>query len=148
MDMKALLAILLVLFQGGTAPDKWVCTGASKVPPERELTRFDAEEMRARVERCEIPRLLGMVDAEGHVSVQLVVGEGGHVCCARVVEVEAPGGRKYLRTGALEAVRKWSFKPLVVDGQAKPYTGVLVLFVSSFYKVEVEEHCPKEKRRA
>jgi TonB family protein len=146
--MKALLTILLLLFQGNSTPDKWVCTGDSKVPTERELTRFDAEAMKARVERCEIPQLPGMVDAEGYVSIELVVDEEGHVCCARVIEVKAPSGRKYLRTGALEAVKKWRFKPMVVEGKAKAYTGVLVLFVSSFYTEEVDEHCPKEKRRA
>jgi hypothetical protein len=42
---------------------------------------------------------------------------------------------------------KWTFKPLVVDGKAKPYRGFLTMIVH-WDATEAAKLCPKEKRRA
>ncbi len=47
----------------------------------------------------------------------------------------------------MDAAKQWKFEPLMVDGTAKPYVGILALIVS-WDTEKSGKQCPKEKRRA
>jgi TonB family protein len=140
--MKLLLTFLLLLSQAEQLPDKWECGGGSESPAIERLAKVKPSELKERVVSCAIPRLPGNEDAQGSVILQLVVDEEGNVRCARVVH-----GQPMLRRAALDAAKNWKFKPLVVEGKAKPFISVLALSVS-WDAEESGKQCPKEKRRA
>jgi TonB family protein len=140
--MKLLLVFLLLISQPEQLPDKWECSGDSEPPAIEQLAKVKPRELKERVVSCAIPRLLGNEDAQGSVIVQVIVDEEGNVRCARVVY-----GQPMLRRPALDAAKKWKFKPLVIEGKAKPYRSVLSLFVS-WDTEESGKQCPKEQRRA
>ena len=140
--MKILLAILLIFFQAGQAPDKWGCCGDSEPLPKEELQRIKPSELKERMESCAVPRLPGMVDAQGTIWVEVQIDEEGSVRCARAVS-----GHPIMRRAALDAAKKWRFEPLKVEGKAKPYSSFLPLVVH-WNGEEAEKQCPKEKRRA
>jgi hypothetical protein len=52
-----------------------------------------------------------------------------------------------MRDAGLEAAKQWRFEPLIVEGKAKPYVGILALVVS-WDTEKSGKQCPKEKRRA
>lgn len=141
--MKALLAVILLLFQAGQTPDRWECLEGSGPPPGGRLTRVRPGELRGRVVACAVPRLPGNFDGRGTLNVEVEVDGKGHVRCARLL-----GSRhQVMRRAALEAAKQWEFEPMVVDGKAKPYAGILALTVS-WDADESGKQCPKEKRRA
>ena len=136
--MNLLFAFLLSLSQTEQLPDKWECSGDSEPPAIEQLAKVKPRELKERVVNCAIPRLPGDLDAQGSVIVQVVVDEEGNVRCARIIY-----GHPLLRRAALDAAKKWKFKPLVVEGKAKPYVGLLSLFVS-WDREESGKQCPKE----
>jgi TonB family protein len=140
--MKLLLAFLLLTFQIEQLPSKWECGGASESPAIEQLAKVKPSELKERVVSCAIPRLPGDLDAQGSVMLQVIVDEEGNVRCVRIVR-----GHPMLRSAALDAAKKWKFKPLVVEGKAKPYIGLLNLLVL-WDTEESGKQCPKEKRRA
>lgn len=58
------------------------------------------------------PSLAQRSGIEGRVKIEIIVDTRGHVKSARVVESQPPFDK-----AALAAVRKWTFKPLKIDGQ-------------------------------
>lgn len=54
----------------------------------------------------------------GVVKVDLIIDENG-----QVVEVQNPSGPPMLQRAAMDAVKKWKFKPFLRDGQATKATG-------------------------
>jgi TonB family protein len=58
------------------------------------------------------PAVAKAAGVEGLVKVQVLVGEGG-----RVVSAEVLDGPPLLRDAALDAARQWEFKPYEVDGK-------------------------------
>ena len=140
--MKILLAILLLFFQASQPPDKWDCCGDSEPLPKEAVARVMPSELKERMVGCAVPRLPGNVDAQGTVMVEVQIDEDGNVRCAIVLT-----GLPIMRRAALEAAKKWTFEPLKVDGNAKPYSSLLPLVVHWNIR-EAEKQCPKEKRRA
>lgn len=140
--MKALLAILLLFFQAGQAPDKWECCKDAEPLPKEALARIKPSELKERMVSCAVPRLPGNVDAQGTIIVEVQIDEDGNVRCARVLS-----GHPIMRRAALDAAKKWRFEPLKVEGKAKPYTSLLPLVVH-WNGEEAGKQCPKEKRRA
>jgi hypothetical protein len=116
--MIVLLLILNCLFQGGASPPKWDCTKKCE-PPGKNVTLLKAHDINERVLNCETPKLPNMLDAKGTVLVEVFVNETGEVACVR-----AMSGMKIIEGPALDAAKKWKFKPLIVDGTAKPYLSV------------------------
>ena len=140
--MKILIAILLLFFQAGQAPDKWECYGDSEPLPKEESQRVKPGELKERTVSCVIPHLPGNVDAQGTVMAEVQIDVDGNVRCARVLS-----GHPIIKRAALEAAKQWKFEPLKVDGIAKPYLGILALVVS--WDIDKSgKQCPKEKRRA
>lgn len=58
--------------------------------------------------------------ATGRVSVQVLVDQTG-----KVVSASAVGGHPLLRAAAVQAARQAEFEPLIINGQAKTFSGVL-----------------------
>jgi TonB family protein len=140
--MKLLLAILLLFFQAGQAPEKWECRGDSEPLPKEELQRIKPSELKERMVSCAVPRPPLNIDARGTVMVEVQIDEQGNVRCARALS-----GHPIIRRAAAEAAMNWRFKPLTIRGQAKPYASFLPLVVH-WDKEEAAKQCPKEKRRA
>jgi protein TonB len=133
--MIALLIILGFLFQPGDSPTKWQCAKNCE-PPGKDMTLLKGREMTERVVTCETPKLPNLLDAKGTVLVQVLVDETGNVSCVRAIS-----GLSLLQEPALEAAKKWKFKPLLVDGKAKPYTGFIYVY-ASWDADEMKKHCP------
>lgn len=62
---------------------------------------------------------------EGTVVVKYVIGKDGHVNDASIIQ---KGSRKEFDQSALEAVRKWRFRPLLVDGEAMEVVHELTVY--------------------
>ena len=70
------------------------------------------------------PKLAGMLRVEGRVIVQAIVAQNGTVAATHVLE-----GHRLLRGAAMHAVRRWKFRPYLVDGRpAEVVTTVNVNF--------------------
>ena len=141
--MKLLIAILLLFLQSSTHPDKWECCKDSKPLPDEQLVRVKPSELKERVVACAVPRLPATFDGQSTVIFQVQIDEDGSIRCARVIS----GGRNFImKAAAIEAAKEWKFEPLIVEGHAKPYVGILALLVS-WDMEQSGKQCPKEKRR-
>ena len=58
------------------------------------------------------PKLAGLIHMEGQVTLQAVVGRDGKVVATHVLQ-----GHRLLRGAALDAVRRWRYRPYLVNGQ-------------------------------
>ena len=143
MHIKFLLAIFLLFVQTQPASDKWECRGDSQPLPKEQLTRLTSRELRERVVVCAVPRLPGDFDGQGTVVVEVQVDEFGVLRCARSLRDDE---HPIMRRAALDAVKQWRFKPVLADGKAKPFFGILGVVVSRD-TAKSGEQCPKEKRQ-
>ena len=75
---------------------------------------------------------------------QVQIDEEGSIRCARVI---SGSQNPIMRAAAIEGAKEWRFKPLIVDGKAHPYVGILALLVSWDTEKSAKQ-CPEEKRRA
>ena len=73
--------------------------------------------------------------------LQVVVDDGGNVTTAQSLS-----GHPLLRASAVEAVTKWKFEPLLVNGSARPFSGVLPIAVGS--NAEGVKACPENDEAA
>jgi hypothetical protein len=136
--MNILLVILFSFIQGDSSPSKWNCV-ADTQPPNTQVARLKPREINKRVLSCKTPVLPVNVDATGAVIIEVLVNETGDVACLRAIS-----GESIIRGAALDAAKKWKFKPLVVNEAAKPYSGFIVVYVS--WDVDsMEKHCPNRK---
>ncbi len=142
--MKLLILILLLFFQASQPPDKWKCCRDSKPLPKEQLVHIKPSELSERAVSCAVPRLPPMFDGQSTVIFEVQIDEEGSIRCARVI---SGGQNPTMRAAAIEAAKEWRFKPLVVDGKAKPYVSILPLLVS-WDTEKSGMQCPKEKRRA
>ena len=90
-----------------------------------EPMKLSPGELRKRLIHCELPRLPGDIDAQGTVVVQLLVTTQGTVGCIKIMR-----GDTLLNEAAIVAVRKWTFRPLIVKGKAVPMLGLVAVYVS------------------
>jgi TonB family protein len=134
--MIALLIILCSLFQAGDLRPKWQCAKNCE-PPGKDVTLLKGREMTERVVTCETPKLPNLLDAKGTVLIQVLVDETGNVSCVRAIS----SSLSLIEGPALEAAKKWKFKPLVVDQNPKPYTGLVYVY-ASWDVDEMKKHCP------
>ncbi len=58
------------------------------------------------------PKLASLTHVEGEVIVQVVVGRNGIVEATRILQ-----GHHLLRSAAEHAVRRWRYRPYLVDGK-------------------------------
>jgi TonB family protein len=86
----------------------------SLVVPERPIRKVSEGEIRGLAKKKVIPvypRIALAANAAGPVQVYIIVSERG-----RVVEAIALSGHPMLHGAALDAIRKWTFKPTTVNG--------------------------------
>ncbi len=60
----------------------------------------------------EYPKLAGLIHMEGQVTLQATVGRDGKVVATHVLQ-----GHRLLRGAASDAVRRWRYRPYLVNGQ-------------------------------
>ena len=82
-------------------------------------------DLRRRLIHCELPRVPGDINAQGTVLVQILVMSDGTVGCIRIIT-----GHPLLREAAMVALRKWTFRPLIVKGNGVPMLGLVPVLVS------------------
>jgi len=99
--------------------------------------------LKERVVVCAVPHLPGDFDGQGTVVFEVQVDESGNLSCARTLRNDE---NSIMRRAALDAIKQWKFKPVLVDGKAKPFFGTLGLYVS-WDATKSGEQCPKEKRQ-
>jgi TonB family protein len=134
--MYLLLAIMFYLAQAESLPEKWHCGETSDFAPDKQITRLKPREMNQHVVTCKTPRLSGNVDAKGTVVIEVVVNAAGDVECLRAIS-----GHPIIRGAAVEAAKRWKFKPLIVGRAAKPFWGFIAVYVS-WDAEEMDKHCP------
>jgi TonB family protein len=136
--MHLLLAIMLCLAQAESLPKKWQCGETSDFAPDKQVTRLkprEIESTRGYVQDASTARKL---DAKGTVVIEVVVNAAGDVECLRVIS-----GHPIIRGAAVEAAKRWKFKPPIVGRAAKPYSGFIAVYVS-WDAEEMKKHCPAQ----
>jgi hypothetical protein len=135
--MTTFLLILVFVFQGDASSPKWDCVKDFE-PPDKNVTRLEEREMVERLVRCKTPKLQPLFRANGSVLVEVFVKETGDVACLRPIRSTPLA---FVRP-ALDAAKKWKFKPLVVKGKSKSYAGLIYVYVSWDVN-EMKKRCPK-----
>ena len=99
--------------------------------------RLSTEEMRARATQCAVPGFPNTqhIRAKGTVMVEIMVDTYGNVQSAKAVS-----GHPLLQASAVQAARKWKFKPVRIRRRAVKATGLLPLIFSND-KEEMEKQC-------
>ena len=79
---------------------------------------------------CEAPKVLPLVGEEariqGTVTLSILVGQHGEISCVKGVS-----GHPLLLRAALDAARKWKFKPMIEDGKSVGFYGALEFHFST-----------------
>jgi TonB family protein len=104
--------------------------GLSQVIPIRSIRKVTEGEIRGiarKKVRPVYPRFALNANASGPVEVQFVVSEEG-----RVIEAVAVSGHPMLHTAALDAIRKWVFKPTRINGARVKVQSSLTLIFDPF----------------
>ena len=87
--------------------------------------RLSSKELKKRRIDCETPKLPGQWCGKGQIMFQVVINAEGKIECA-----EALNGHPWIRLYALDALKKWTFKPVEVDGKPIAALGIAVVDVS------------------
>jgi TonB family protein len=97
---------------------------------DRKPLWLKTPQLLAQASHCEAPRFpLLLVQAstiEAKVTVSILVDEKGEVCC-----VQAATGHPLMFGSAIDAARKWRFKPMTQDGKLVGFYGVLEFHFST-----------------
>ncbi len=111
MSKALVIAVLLVL---GVAP------GSQDRPEPHRVSGGALVGQATSRPQPEYPEAAKAVGVEGAVGVEVTVDETGHVIAA-----EAVSGHPLLRSASVEAARKWTFTPTVVDGAPVEVIGTI-----------------------
>jgi|SRR5262245_2952624 len=87
--------------------------------------RLMGKELEERRIHCERPKLQGNWHGKGVLVFQVVINTEGKIECADVIR-DIPEVKQY----ALDALKKWIFKPVEVDGKPIAALGIAVVDVS------------------
>lgn len=127
--MKAALFILLVTASvGRTQPgpdDCCKCDQRVSSTPKGDVVCLSAKNMRAHVDHIEPLRPSGLgkdLKLAGTVVLEVRFGPDGKVACAR-----AKSGHPIAISAAMEAIQKWTFKPLAIKGVPTSGCGQIVI---------------------
>jgi TonB family protein len=130
--MSILLSLLLCLSSPGATSNH---RNESPSFATNQLQRLKVDDLRKRVISCVSPQLAGNIDASGTVFVAVLIGDDGSVRSAKPLS-----GASIISQPAVEAVKKWKFKPLTAKGKAQPFSGVLPIYVG-WKTEEMERNC-------
>src|SRR5262245_10036312 len=87
--------------------------------------RLKGKELEERRIHCEAPKLPGDWDGKGTIVFLVVINAEGKIECVDVIR-DIPEVKQY----ALNALKKWTFKPVEVDGKPIAALGIAVVDVS------------------
>src|SRR5262245_48633084 len=88
--------------------------------------RLAGRELEKRRIHCETPKLPGLWCGKGQIMFQVVINAEGKIECAEALTKFHPWITPY----ALDALKKWTFKPVEVDGKPIAALGVAAVDVS------------------
>jgi TonB family protein len=98
--------------------------------PERPIPKFTEGEIRGLARKKVVPvypRVALISNAAGPVEIYIIVSEEG-----RVIEATAVKGHPMLYSAALDAVRRWTFKPATINGVRVKVQSSLTLIFDPF----------------
>lgn len=119
---------LLVVVAGllsAQSPSVPCCNNCETAARSDDIACLNAKEMRDHVEHVEPLKPSGLdkgLNLSGSVVVEVRFDAGGKVACAR-----AKSGHPIAISAAMEAVQKWTFKPMVSSGVAKAGCGPITI---------------------
>ena len=119
-----LVAVAMGASQRGPAPC-CKCDGVVSSARPNDAVCLNSREMRDQIEHVEPLKPSGLgrgLNLAGTVVVELRFDPDGKVACFRAL-----GGRPIAVAAAMEAVRKWTFKPLMANGVARAGCGRLTI---------------------
>lgn len=117
---KSIAIVLLFLFVVITTPafaQSGVASRCTLLPPSTHFKRITPGYPVKRV-IPQYPAVAKSFGVEGSVYVDVTISPEGEV-----VNVSLTNGHKFLKTAAIESVRKWRFQPTLLDGQPTQATG-------------------------
>jgi TonB family protein len=121
----SLVSMILILstFLQGMSEDK-ACNNHPQqlLDKNKVAVRLSAKETKKRVVNREVPKLPGLLDAQGTVVVEVLINPEGKVDCARALT-----GHPILKKRAEETVRKWTFKPVEVEHKPVAVYGLITM---------------------
>jgi hypothetical protein len=91
-----------------------------------EPVRLSFEELKKRRIHCEAPKLPGQWCGRGQIMFQVVINAEGKIECAEALTEFHP----WIKPHALDALKKWAFKPVKVGGKPIAALGIVVVDVS------------------
>jgi outer membrane biosynthesis protein TonB len=121
---RILVILLLVASASWTQTGTESCCSCS-TGRSNDAICLSAKEMRAHVDHIEQLRPSGLgqnINLAGTVIVEIRFGPDGKVACAR-----AKSGHPIAIAAAMKAVPKWTFKPPVFKGSARPGCGQITI---------------------
>lgn len=130
--LTASLSVLMVFLTAGANPRHEQRTGAEQPNLSHNSTRefvwLTQRRLMRRVTHCVPPALPtgGTLRLKSTVTVEIKIDAGGEVEAARVTQ-----GHPLLHQAVIEAVRKWTFKPMIVRGKALRVVGRLKFLLST-----------------
>ena len=88
--------------------------------------RLKGKELEERRTHCEAPKLPGLWCGKGQIMFLVVINTEGKIDCAEALNRHVPDIKQH----ALDALKKWTFKPVKVDGKPIAALGVAAVDVS------------------
>jgi len=88
--------------------------------------RLSSKELKKRRIGCETPKLPGQWCGKGQIMFQVVINAEGKIECAEALNTIHP----WIKPHATDALKKWTFKPVEVDGKPIAALGIAVVDVS------------------
>jgi hypothetical protein len=88
-----------------------------------EPVRLSSKELKKRRIHCEAPKLPGQWCGKGQIMYLVVINADGKIECAEALTEFHP----WVKPHALDALKKWTFKPVKVGG--KPIAALGTVFV-------------------
>jgi TonB family protein len=125
MNLLVMILALTSFLQGGQ--EQKSCDNHPKqlLDKQSRPVRLSVNDTLKRVRHCLSPALSPGVCAQGTVLVKVLIDPAGKVECA-----VALSGHTVLNNAALNAVKKWTFKPFKVDGQSVAVYGIVPVWIS------------------
>jgi protein TonB len=94
-----------------SAPAAVTSVASPALPSRIRVSALSFENYIASKNAVSYPEMAKMQHVEGAVLLDVIVGSDGSL-----KEVKALSGPTLLRAGAVDAVKRWRFKPYVIDG--------------------------------
>jgi len=100
---------------------------------------FETDSLLKRTTHCTAPKMPDMARSlrvEGYVSVEILVNDTGKVSCVRLVN-----GHPMFASSAINAAKRWTFRPMKQDGKAVWFYGHLRFHFSTGKINDSENPC-------